>query len=237
MPSVDASGPAPHYAAVSMTNLPHAVWRRRDSYDVRAAIYRSDPVAALFGHSAAARPLRGCALPLRSREPCVPACRNRHLLRFRRPLFSASDVSTPLLRGVVSVLSGNGLRVPTRTLVQRRARRGGVAGRDRSGAGRHLPSASPVPLARSDTACGVRPAGAAKVRVAADTWSSGDLADPRIDVHVPAHRVLLRSAARHDSGHVGRTLSYFFMLPNACFPLFPVIDYKTFRRNYYDEDA
>ena len=27
------------------------------------------------------------------------------------------------------------------------------------------------------------------------------------------------------------------MLPNACFPLFPVIDYKTFRRNYYDADA
>jgi D-alanyl-lipoteichoic acid acyltransferase DltB (MBOAT superfamily) len=34
-----------------------------------------------------------------------------------------------------------------------------------------------------------------------------------------------------------RTLSYFFMLPNACFPLFPVVDYKTFRRNYYDDDA
>lgn len=34
-----------------------------------------------------------------------------------------------------------------------------------------------------------------------------------------------------------RTLSYFFMLPNVCFPLFPVIDYKTFRRNYFDDDA
>lgn len=34
-----------------------------------------------------------------------------------------------------------------------------------------------------------------------------------------------------------RTLSYFFMLPNVCFPLFPVVDYKTFRRNYYDADA
>ncbi|HEX6136129.1 MAG TPA: hypothetical protein VF059_00575, partial [Casimicrobiaceae bacterium] len=34
-----------------------------------------------------------------------------------------------------------------------------------------------------------------------------------------------------------RTLTYFFMLPNACFPLFPVIDYKTFRRNYFDADA
>ncbi len=34
-----------------------------------------------------------------------------------------------------------------------------------------------------------------------------------------------------------RTLSYFFMLPNVCFPLFPVVDYKTFRRTYYDDDA
>ena len=32
-----------------------------------------------------------------------------------------------------------------------------------------------------------------------------------------------------------RTLSYFFLLPNVCFPLFPVIDYKTFRRTYYNE--
>ncbi|MGZ8919269.1 MAG: hypothetical protein ACXW0T_13700, partial [Methylobacter sp.] len=44
---------------------------------------------------------------------------------------------------------------------------------------------------------------------------------------------------RHDKSPVSpvHTLSYFFMLPNACFPLFPVIDYKTFRRNYYDDDA
>jgi D-alanyl-lipoteichoic acid acyltransferase DltB (MBOAT superfamily) len=32
-------------------------------------------------------------------------------------------------------------------------------------------------------------------------------------------------------------LSYFFMLPNACFPLFPVVDYKSFCRNYFDDDA
>jgi D-alanyl-lipoteichoic acid acyltransferase DltB (MBOAT superfamily) len=31
-------------------------------------------------------------------------------------------------------------------------------------------------------------------------------------------------------------LAYFFMLPNLAFPLFPVIDYQTFRRNYYDRD-
>jgi D-alanyl-lipoteichoic acid acyltransferase DltB (MBOAT superfamily) len=35
---------------------------------------------------------------------------------------------------------------------------------------------------------------------------------------------------------IWRSFSYFFMLPNICFPLFPVVDYKTFRRNYFDED-
>jgi D-alanyl-lipoteichoic acid acyltransferase DltB (MBOAT superfamily) len=44
---------------------------------------------------------------------------------------------------------------------------------------------------------------------------------------------------RHDKAPVSpvHTLAYFFMLPNACFPLFPVVDYKAFRRNYYDDDA
>jgi hypothetical protein len=34
-----------------------------------------------------------------------------------------------------------------------------------------------------------------------------------------------------------RVLSYFFLLPNVCFTLFPVIDYKAFSRNYYNEPA
>jgi hypothetical protein len=33
-----------------------------------------------------------------------------------------------------------------------------------------------------------------------------------------------------------RSLAYFFPLPNICFPLFPVIDYKGMRRAYYDVD-
>lgn len=37
--------------------------------------------------------------------------------------------------------------------------------------------------------------------------------------------------------NVARTLAYFFMLPNISFALFPVVDYSTFRRNYYDQDA
>jgi D-alanyl-lipoteichoic acid acyltransferase DltB (MBOAT superfamily) len=32
------------------------------------------------------------------------------------------------------------------------------------------------------------------------------------------------------------SLSYFFLLPNIVFPLFPVVDYATFYRNYYDAD-
>ncbi|MBI1966762.1 MAG: hypothetical protein HYS40_02125 [Gemmatimonadetes bacterium] len=44
---------------------------------------------------------------------------------------------------------------------------------------------------------------------------------------------------RHSTERVNiwRTLSYFFLLPNVAFPLFPVVDYATFRRTYYDEDA
>jgi len=34
-----------------------------------------------------------------------------------------------------------------------------------------------------------------------------------------------------------QTVSYFAMLPNACIPLFPVVDFKTFRRSHYATDA
>jgi D-alanyl-lipoteichoic acid acyltransferase DltB (MBOAT superfamily) len=33
-----------------------------------------------------------------------------------------------------------------------------------------------------------------------------------------------------------QTLAYFFLLPNVCFPLFPVIDFKRFVRSYYDAE-
>ena len=35
---------------------------------------------------------------------------------------------------------------------------------------------------------------------------------------------------------LARAVSYFFMLPNVCFPVFPVVDYKTFCSTYYNED-
>ena len=44
---------------------------------------------------------------------------------------------------------------------------------------------------------------------------------------------------QHEKGpsSAWRSLAYFFVLPNVCFPLFPVIDFKTFRRTYYDQPA
>jgi len=44
---------------------------------------------------------------------------------------------------------------------------------------------------------------------------------------------------KHDKApkSLARTIAYFFMLPNASFPLFPVVDYASFRRNYYDDHA
>jgi D-alanyl-lipoteichoic acid acyltransferase DltB (MBOAT superfamily) len=43
-------------------------------------------------------------------------------------------------------------------------------------------------------------------------------------------------ALRYDSRptSVLDAICYFFMLPNPCFPLFPVVDLQTFRRTYYD---
>ena len=36
---------------------------------------------------------------------------------------------------------------------------------------------------------------------------------------------------------LGDTLSYFFLLPNFCFPLFPVVDYRTLQRGYFARDV
>jgi D-alanyl-lipoteichoic acid acyltransferase DltB (MBOAT superfamily)/lysophospholipase L1-like esterase len=46
-------------------------------------------------------------------------------------------------------------------------------------------------------------------------------------------------ALRYEKLQVSATtaLAYFFMLPNIAFPLFPVVDYTTFARTHYDQDA
>lgn len=50
--------------------------------------------------------------------------------------------------------------------------------------------------------------------------------------------VYLHSVRHRDAPiDLWRSLGYFFMFPNVCFPLFPVIDYQQFARNYYNEDA
>lgn len=43
---------------------------------------------------------------------------------------------------------------------------------------------------------------------------------------------------KHSKGSINlsSTLSYFFMLPNVVFPLFPIVDYSTFQRTYYNDD-
>jgi hypothetical protein len=50
-----------------------------------------------------------------------------------------------------------------------------------------------------------------------------------------------RAAAGAANTRMGQSaalrLSYFFLLPNVCFLLFPIVDYRTFRRTYYDKDA
>ena len=47
------------------------------------------------------------------------------------------------------------------------------------------------------------------------------------------HKKVSRPTGRDGITH---TLAYFFLLPNVAFPLFPAVDYSTYRRTYYDED-
>ena len=46
-------------------------------------------------------------------------------------------------------------------------------------------------------------------------------------------------ALKHDERRPtpARSIAYFFMAPNVCFPLYPVVDYMTFARTHYDRDA
>lgn len=77
-------------------------------------------------------------------------------------------------------------------------------------------------------------------------WWTGHLASPWSKVIWPvlASMFMFRTALylyalRHDPQplKLSRTLAYFFMAPNVCFPLFPVVDYSTFVKTYYDRDA
>lgn len=48
---------------------------------------------------------------------------------------------------------------------------------------------------------------------------------------------LSTSTPRTPTGGLAARLAYFFMLPGVAFPLFPIIDYQTFLRTYFDRDA
>ena len=63
-----------------------------------------------------------------------------------------------------------------------------------------------------------------------DRWARRG-AHHRLDVHVPADRSTCTTCATSALGvSVWQRLGYFFLLPNICFPLFPVVDYQAFRR-------
>lgn len=47
--------------------------------------------------------------------------------------------------------------------------------------------------------------------------------------------MLALKSGKVDGSWLG-AVAYFFMLPNLVFPLFPVVDYQTFRRTYYDRE-
>lgn len=73
-------------------------------------------------------------------------------------------------------------------------------------------------------------------------WLAGPVADavwPILGSMFMFRLIVYFYDLRHDKvpGSPLHALAYFFMLPNVCFPLFPVVDYKTFRRNYFDDDA
>jgi hypothetical protein len=86
------------------------------------------------------------------------------------------------------------------------------------------------------------------VRVALLVVAGAQLAALRVQFPLPFWPVLASMfmfrlivyvfETRHERGRppLGHTLAYFFPLPNVCFPLFPVLDFKTFRQTYYDED-
>src|SRR5262245_24783060 len=56
---------------------------------------------------------------------------------------------------------------------------------------------------------------------------NGALAHPRVYVYVSIDHLFYD--LKHDTScpSLSRTLSYFFLLPNVCFPLFLIADYKT----------
>lgn len=83
--------------------------------------------------------------------------------------------------------------------------------------------------------------GAALLVFRAGTVFDGQFADvwPLIGALFMFRLIVYAYDTQHESERapISRILSYFFMLPNAFFPFFPVVDWKTFGRDYYNEEA
>jgi D-alanyl-lipoteichoic acid acyltransferase DltB (MBOAT superfamily) len=89
---------------------------------------------------------------------------------------------------------------------------------------------------------------AAAIGLAAVRAGLLDTAIPRIQMYFQTQTLpiigsifMFRTAVylydlRHEKAGVSmwQRLGYFFLFPNVCFPLFPVIDYQTYKRTYYD---
>lgn len=77
-------------------------------------------------------------------------------------------------------------------------------------------------------------AAAAKVEWIAGPWSQAIW--PILASMFMFRLVVYLYDIRHEKPSLARSIIYFFMLPNVCFPMFPVVDYKGFRRTYYDAE-
>ena len=70
-------------------------------------------------------------------------------------------------------------------------------------------------------------------------WNSlSSLVIPVVGSMFMFRMIIYMNDIRHEKKGVSifSRLSYFFMLPNICFLLFPVVDYQTFKRKYYNTE-
>jgi hypothetical protein len=77
-------------------------------------------------------------------------------------------------------------------------------------------------------------AAAAKVQWISGPWS--DAIWPILASMFMFRLVVYVYDIQHEKMSLARSISYFFMLPNICFPMFPVVDYRGFRRSYYNAE-
>lgn len=86
-------------------------------------------------------------------------------------------------------------------------------------------------------------AGAVEVPVPQDYWAFARILPtqtlPILSAMFMFRAIVYLYDLRHEKvpATFWQRLNYFFMFPNVCFPLFPVIDYQTYKRTYFDRDS